>query len=77
MAYVKAGRTWEGGDPGGELRRADTRSVAGPAASHRLMKAPQNASPAPVVSRVSAGYAAMRTGASHGTASTHPAPGLW
>ena len=23
MAYVKAGRTWEGGDPGGELRRAD------------------------------------------------------
>jgi hypothetical protein len=44
------------------------------AASQRLMKAPQKASPAPVVSVARAGCAAIWIGVSPGTASTQPAP---
>src|SRR5690348_1032069 len=47
--------------------------VAGAVASQRLMKAPQKASPAPVVSVARAGCAAIGTGASPRAASTQPA----
>src|SRR6266704_2836876 len=51
----------------------ETKRSAGLLASHLLMKAPQKASPAPVVSVACAGCAAIRTGASPGVASTQPA----
>ena len=57
---------------------ARARSAAGesgPPASHRLIKAPQNASPAPVVSTASrTPMAATWTGVWPATASTQPAP---
>src|SRR5204863_8497530 len=51
--------------------------VAAGAASQRLMKAPQKASPAPVVSVARAGCAAIGTGVSPGTASMQPAPPIF
>src|SRR5690348_4217607 len=57
----------------GAAGTARVAGAAGTAASHLLMKAPQKASPAPVVSVARTGCAATRSGASPGTARTQPA----